>query len=269
MLLGRALPPLFRTVVMPPPLLFLAFWLVLGTPWATAFAVEPSTRGPTDEPLPTSRGFTAGFRAEFYELMHWRRDVRHFSTEWDRDKDEPVLQSTLGSSFSSAPSVGLSEPWRVVRVESQEARAKVLRNFQEENAKALEGYRGEQKRNYATLKLSGMKEAPVQLAVFCDESTTKGSRLGAKSMPEMRRYSVVSAITLFWLAARAVGLGVGWVSILDPMKLGEDLEVSSDWTLVGYLCVGWPKEDNETPELERLGWEKRNNPKEDLVVKSV
>jgi 5,6-dimethylbenzimidazole synthase len=76
-------------------------------------------------------------------------------------------------------------------------------------------------------------------------------------MPEMRRYSVVGAITQFWLTARAHGLGVGWVSILDPDRLNADLNISKDWVLVGYLCVGWPEEASDRPELEKAGWEDR------------
>ena len=110
---------------------------------------------------------------------------------------------------------------------------------------------------YAGLNLSGMRDAPVHLAVYCDEATDKGSGLGAKTMPEMRRYSVVGAINLFWLAARARGLGVGWVSILDQAQLAEDLTVSTDWRLVAYLCVGWPETNDTTPELETSGWDTR------------
>lgn len=104
-----------------------------------------------------------------------------------------------------------------------------------------------------------MREAPVQLAIYCDESTLKGRGLGAGTMPEMRRYSVVSAVMQFWLYARAEGIGVGWVSILDPVALSRDLDVPADWKLVGYLCVGYPEEANDTPELERAGWEERAN----------
>ena len=107
------------------------------------------------------------------------------------------------------------------------------------------------------LKLSGMTDAPVQLAMFCDESTDKGAGLGAGTMPEMRRYSVVGAITHFWLTARSYGLGVGWVSILDPGQLARDLRVPEGWALVAYLCVGWPEAVSDTPELERAGWEDR------------
>jgi 5,6-dimethylbenzimidazole synthase len=197
--------------------------------------------------------FSEAFRSELTELMRWRRDVRHFRTD---PVDAQVLQHCL-EAFLSAPSVGLSEPWRLVQLSSEAARHAALDNFQRANASALEGFGGDRAQLYSQLKLSGMREAPVQLAIFCDEDTGKGQGLGASTMPEMRRYSVVAAITQFWLVARAAGLGVGWVSILDPDQLARDLDVPEGWRLVAYLCVGWPDADHETPELERAGWEDR------------
>lgn len=197
--------------------------------------------------------FSEQFRQEFDQLMRWRRDVRHFRP----DPVEEAQLKRLLSTFGLAPSVGLSEPWRIVRVTSDAARAAAEQNFQQSNKKALSGFSGEKAKIYAGLKLSGMRDAPVQLAVFCDEETPKGSGLGAGTMPEMRRYSVVAAITQFWLAARAEGLGVGWVSILDPDRICRDLEVPENWRLVAWLCVGWPVENTDSPELEREGWEAR------------
>ncbi len=187
--------------------------------------------------------------------MRWRRDVRRFRPD---PVDEALLAEAFGA-FSLAPSVGLSEPWRLVRVESDAARAAALANFEVANAEALKGYSGDKAARYAGLKLSGMREAPVQLAIFSDEDTAKGAGLGRQTMPEMLRYSVVSALMLFWLAARARGLGVGWVSILDPDRLVRDLDIPQDWRLVAYLCIGWPQDSADRPELERLGWEDRND----------
>lgn len=185
--------------------------------------------------------------------MRWRRDVRRFRTD---PVDKGVLDRCLAS-FACAPSVGLSEPWRLVQLTSAAARAKALANFEQSNADALAGYSGDQAARYATLKLSGMAEAPVQFAIYCDDATEKGAGLGAATMPEARRYSVVGAIMQFWLTARAEGLGVGWVSVLDPARLNADLAVPPDWHLVAYLCVGWPEANSDTPELETLGWEAR------------
>ncbi len=136
--------------------------------------------------------FTDDFRAQFELLMRLRRDVRRFRTD---PVNEAVLTRCLDT-FRLAPSVGLSEPWRVIRVDSDAARAASLENFETANKQALAGYSGETAQRYSRLKLTGMQEAPVQLAVFCDDATDKGQGLGAGTMPEMHRYSVVSAITL-------------------------------------------------------------------------
>jgi 5,6-dimethylbenzimidazole synthase len=197
--------------------------------------------------------FSNDFQADLLRLMRRRRDVRRFRTD---PVDETLLRECLAT-FSLAPSVGLSEPWRIVRVQSEAARAAALANFEAANAAALDGYEGEKSCLYSSLKLSGMREAPVHLAVFCDETTPKGAGLGAQTMPEARRYSVAGAIAHVWLAARARGLGLGWVSILDPERLAQDLDIPQDWRLVAYLCLGWPETESDTPELELAGWERR------------
>jgi len=200
-----------------------------------------------------SQEFSPNFHHELDKLLGKRRDVRRFLTT---PVDEGLLSNCLDS-FAKAPSVGLSEPWRIVRVRSDAAHAAALGNFHTANANALDGYSGDKAKLYAGLKLSGMQDTPVQLAVFCDEDTDKGAGLGAGTMPEMRRYSVVSAIMQFWLVLRAHGLGLGWVSILDPEQLKQDLTVPAPWSLVAYLCIGWPEEFTKTPELELAGWETR------------
>ncbi len=197
--------------------------------------------------------FSQEFQKDLNDLMRWRRDVRRFRPD---PVDEVLLMRCLDT-FLLAPSVGLSEPWRIIRVKSDGARRAALENFNHANAQALAGYRGEQARLYSKLKLSGMQESPVHLAIFCAENTEKGAGLGAATMSETLRYSVVGAITQFWLTARAAGLGVGWVSILDPDLLSHDLDVPADWRFVAYLCVGWPQEESLTPELEQAGWETR------------
>lgn len=197
--------------------------------------------------------FTQPFRDQLAELFAWRRDVRRFRP----DPVAPELIQHLLDQTGLAPSVGLSEPWRFVMVESKAARAAALANFETANAEALDGYTGEKARRYASLKLSGMREAPVQIAIFCDQATAQGSGVGVQTMPEMRRYSVVCAVMQLWLAARAEGLGAGWVSILDPGRLSASLGVPDDWRLIAYLCLGWPEEEHRDTELERAGWEDR------------
>jgi 5,6-dimethylbenzimidazole synthase len=197
--------------------------------------------------------FSPAFREELADLMRWRRDVRRFRTD-------PVPEDLLArglQAFVLAPSVGLSEPWRILRIHTPRARAACLANYRDCNAEALDGFDGDRAATYSRLKLSGMVEAPVHLAVFCDDDTPKGHGLGAATMPETRAYSVVGAITHLWLALRAEGLGLGWVSILDRDRLTADLDVPANWRFIGYLCIGWPEEDDTVPELERAGWETR------------
>ena len=153
-----------------------------------------------------------------------------------------------------APSVGLSQPWRWVLVEDAGRRAAVRAGFEACNADALAS-QGARAGEYARLKLAGLDRAPVQLAVFVDPDPAQGGGLGRATMPEMAAYSAVLAVHTLWLAARAEGIGVGWVSILQPEAVRAALDVPERWRLVAYLCLGWPEADADTPELEREGWE--------------
>lgn len=204
-------------------------------------------------PTPRYRGFGHPFQAELAELLAWRRDVRHFR----RDPVPEAVVDRLLDLACLAPSVGNSQPWRFVDVASAERRGAIIANYQAANAEALGGYRGERAALYASLKLSGLQEAPVHFAVFCDETTGQGLGLGRKTMPETLRYSAVIAVHTLWLAARARGLGLGWVSILDPAAATQALDVPPDWSFVAYLCLGWPIEDQEQPELQQRGWQSR------------
>ena len=198
--------------------------------------------------------FDAAFRETFAELLAWRRDVRHF-----RPGEAPD-EATLAELFelaALAPSVGNCQPTRFVRVDDKARRALIRANFELANRDALAAYAGERATLYARLKLAGLRDAPIQIAVFCDEATEQGHGLGARTMLEARRYSTVCALHTFWLTARARGLGVGWVSILDPATIAELLDVLPAWTFIAYLCVGFPRQDHLIPELERAGWQRR------------
>jgi 5,6-dimethylbenzimidazole synthase len=197
--------------------------------------------------------FDEAFRARLVELLTWRRDVRRFRAD---ALPEGLLEHLLEIA-ALAPSVGLSQPWRFVLVEDAKRRAEVRANFERANAAALDAYEGEEAQSYARLKLAGLDEAPVHLAVFADPGTTQGRGLGRRTMPEMIEYSAVTAIHTLWLAARAEGVGLGWVSILDPAVVARSLEVPPEWSLVGYLCLGYPSQADDTPALERAGWERR------------
>ncbi|MEM9878497.1 MAG: 5,6-dimethylbenzimidazole synthase [Pseudomonadota bacterium] len=197
--------------------------------------------------------FTSTFKDEFDRLLHWRRDVRRFKTTPVPEAEIEYLLQAAGA----APSVGLSEPWRFVRVESQAARAAIRENYAASNAAALQRYSGADAEHYASLKLAGLDAAPVQLAVYCDDGDDKGKGLGQATMPQTRAYSTVCAIMQLWLAARTRGIGVGWVSILDVERVQVALQVPADWTFIAYLCIGYPQEEHSDAELERFGWEPR------------
>lgn len=196
--------------------------------------------------------FDDSFRDKLGELFAWRRDVRRF-------RREPVPDALLASLLDQvqlSPSVGHSQPWRWLKVDEPDRRSAVQASFSRCNADALAEYEGERAALYARLKLEGLREAPVQFAVFCDHATAQGHGLGRRTMPEMLDYSVVAAITQFWLAARAHGLGLGWVSILDPAEIATIVSAPPEWKLIGYLCLGYPEEEHEVPELVRAGWER-------------
>lgn len=211
----------------------------------------------------SSMQFDSKFREGLSQLFRWRRDVRRFRP----DPVAPDLIDHLLAQAASAPSVGLSQPWRWMLVQSAPARNAVKANFAAANSAALEGYAGQQRQSYARLKLEGLDTAPVQIAAFSDETTIQGAGLGTRTMPEMRRYSVVCAITQIWLAARAEGLGLGWVSILDPARLAADLDPPQGWHFVAYLCLGRPAEEHTDPELERAGWEHRRPGPESCLIR--
>ncbi len=197
--------------------------------------------------------FGADFRAQLLELFRWRRDVRKFR----RDPLPAGALERLLSVASLAPSVGLSEPWRFVIVDSEGNRQSIRACFERTNNEALRGYSGERAALYARLKLEGLSDAPCQLAVFADPATPQGHGLGRMTMPMTIEYSAVAAVNLIWLAARAEGIGMGWVSILDPAEVKGALDVPTEWTLIGYFCLGYPLAESDTPTLETDGWECR------------
>jgi 5,6-dimethylbenzimidazole synthase len=206
-------------------------------------------------------GFDHAFRARLRELLTWRRDVRRF-------RRDPLPDGALESLIELAclaPSVGLSQPWRFVIVEDGATRAAIRGNFEICNAEALAAQAPARASLYATLKLAGLDEAPGHLAVFADRSTAQGHGLGRQTMPEMIDYSAVTAVHTIWLAARAQGIGMGWVSILDPKAVATLLDVPAEWKFIGYFCLGYPQADETVPELEQSGWERRRLPSSVII----
>jgi 5,6-dimethylbenzimidazole synthase len=204
----------------------------------------------TEEPV-----FDDAFRQRFVELLAWRRDIREFLTD-------PLPEGTferLVEYARFAPSVGLSEPWRFVLVEDEARRDAVRRSFRQCNAEALACQEAARSGLYARLKLEGLSQAPVQFALFADPATPQGHRLGRATMPETAAYSAITAVYTLWLVARTWGLGLGWVSILDPAAVVAALDVPQDWTFLGYFCLGYPARIDGEPTLQRVGWEHRHD----------
>ncbi len=199
--------------------------------------------------------FGLAFQAELDALFRWRRDVRRFR----RDALPAGLLDRLLATANAAPSVGLSQPWRFVTVDDPARRAAVRADFEACNAAALTTQDETRVASYARLKLAGLEQAPCHVAVFVEPDPAQGHGLGRRTMPESVAYSAVIAVHTLWLAARAHGIGLGWVSILDPARIREVLEIPETWQLVAYLCVGYPEIEAITPELEREGWEKRRS----------
>lgn len=197
--------------------------------------------------------FDNTFRQHLRELFVWRRDVRRF-------RSDPLPKDAIDRLIETAclsPSVGLSQPWRFVTVDDAARRRAVIDNFRTCNADALNCYSGERAARYATLKLSGLEQAPGHLAVFADKASDIGHDLGRATMPETTEYSVVAAITAMWLSARAEGIGIGWVSILTPARIHAALDVPETWKFIAYLCIGYPEVECDQPELEQAQWERR------------
>lgn len=190
----------------------------------------------------------------FTDLVRWRRDVRRF-------KSDAVPETTIDQLLALAdlsPSVGNSQPWRIVRVKSQQVRSAMRQNFETANAAASIIYTDPQQRSdYLALKLAGFDAAPEHIAILSDHESDQGQGLGRQTMPEMLDYSCVSFVTTLWYAARAHGLGMGWVSILDPNAAKSLLSVPENWHLIAYLLIGYAQEHHLDPELERHGWQPR------------
>jgi 5,6-dimethylbenzimidazole synthase len=202
-----------------------------------------------------SRGpFSQEDRETLYRVIEARRDVRHFlPTPVPPD----VLRRILGAAHH-APSVGFMQPWNFILIASEATRRQVRACFLEQNREQLEQVPGpERKELYRRLKLEGILEAPLNVAVTCDRGRDAPFVLGRAPLPEADLFSTCLAVQNLWLAARAEGVGVGWVSILDRAATARLLGVPAGVELVAYLCVGYPIEFRPRPLLEEVGWKGR------------
>jgi 5,6-dimethylbenzimidazole synthase len=199
------------------------------------------------------RKFEASEQQLLEDIMRLRRDVRG-----NRFTNEPVQETDLERIMRAAllaPSVGFSQPWRFVDIRDQQTKAAVADVFKTENEKASQLFEDAKHSQYQQLKLEGITEAPINLAVFYQHP--QKAVLGQTSMPVAGQYSTICAIQNMWLMARALNIGMGWVSILDGKKVEQILGADDHHEFVAYLCIGHVDTFYDKPELETLGWEAR------------
>ena len=197
--------------------------------------------------------FSQSDQTSLAEIIFHRRDIRG-----NNFTNTPLPQDILDKILLAAqlaPSVGLSQPWEFVIIRDKDTRNLIAESHQVESELAKEKFPKSKQALYSQLKLEGIKEAPINIAVFYKPSTE--AILGKNSMPEMGEYSVVCAIQNMWLTARALNVGLGWVSILNPETVKATLNAPKENKLVAYLCLGYVKEFLDIPELETLNWHKR------------
>lgn len=205
--------------------------------------------------------FSAAEQQVIYRLFAARRDVRQFLPT---PVPAEVLRRILTAAHQ-APSVGFMQPWNFILVRDLEIRRQIKADFEKQNRREVERVPEARRQElYRQLKLEGILEAPLNLAVSCDRRRDAPFVLGRGPMPETDLFSTCLAIQNLWLAARAEGLGVGWVSILDRSRVETLLEFPAGVRLVAYLCLGYPTEFRPRPLLEEVGWKARL-PLADLV----
>jgi 5,6-dimethylbenzimidazole synthase len=205
--------------------------------------------------------FTVEARAAIYQAIFSRRDVR--GQFLPKAVPDEVL-SRIITAAHYAPSVGFMQPWNFLVVRSDEIKRKVHAAFADAHAEAAEMFEGDKRTTYKTLKLEGILESPVGICITCDRERTGPVVVGRTHMKTMDLYSSVCAVQNLWLAARAEGLGVGWVSIFNQAELQAALGIPKNITPIAYLCVGYVSHFYAKPELETAGWLPRL-PIEDLV----
>ena len=192
-------------------------------------------------------------------IMKNRRDVRGNNFLNKKIPDEDV--NLILEAGISAPSVGYSQPWKFVLIDDESIKEEIRQNFDIENEKAKEIFKD--KEIYKNLKLEGVKEAPINIAVLYENPNEP--TIGMTSMEKMGEYSVVCAVQNMWLMARALNIGLGWISILDEQKALSTLNAPKNTQLIAYLALGYVDEFYKEPELKTVKW-KEEKKLDDCVV---
>jgi 5,6-dimethylbenzimidazole synthase len=202
----------------------------------------------------THHGFPDEQREGLYRAIRERRDVR---SQFLPDPIAPEILARLLQAAHHAPSVGFMQPWDFLVIDSLQIKRAVKALYQQANAAAAGNYEGERAEQYRRLKLEGIVDSPINLCITCDRQRGGPHVLGRNTMLETDLFSTCLAVQNLWLAARAEGIGVGWVSIVDPALLAETLKLPTHVQPVAYLCLGYVSEFLPKPELEIAGWRSR------------
>jgi len=243
-----------------------------GRRLAAKSGTMPSTRMDTEARVrrpPTPEGFDHSRAAEraadpqgwrlgeeqisaIYDVIAKRRDIRRFRP----DPVPPQLVEKVLGAAHLAPSVGFMQPWRFIVIRDPATKAAVRRLAQRERLRQAPKF-GARAGHFLDQKIEGIVEAPVGICVCCDHGDPEIEVLGRGTIPQTDLYSTACAIQNLWLAARAEGLGVGWVSFYRPEDLRALLGLPERVDPVAYLCLGWPDERPPRPGLESSGWASR------------
>ena len=213
------------------------------------------------DPLVRADAFPHEDRQAVYRAIETRRDVR------DQFLPDPLPDDLVGRllhAAHSAPSVGFMQPWNFLLVRGEATRRAVHSAFLKANSEAADMFSGERQAQYRALKLEGIVNAPLSICVTCDPTRGGAVVLGRTHNPRMDAYSTVCAVQNLWLAARAEGVGVGWVSIFHDSDIRAILGIPAHVEIVAWLCVGFIDRLYGEPELAVKGWRQRL-PLEDLI----
>ena len=195
--------------------------------------------------------FSSQEKSGLYKAIYTRRDVRsHFIS---KPLSDEVLARILNAAHH-APSVGFSQPWNFVLIRDDVTKEKIKKSFEQEKIKSASDVDHQKKGKYLSLKLEGILESDVNICITYDPTKFGPFVIGRSSIPETGIYSVCCAVQNLWLAARAEGIGVGWVSILSIELLKEALSLPEHIIPIAYLCLGHVSEFAEKPDLENAKW---------------
>lgn len=204
--------------------------------------------------LIAAEAFSSDERAAVYRAIETRRDVR------DQFLPQPLPDDLIGrllNAAHSAPSVGFMQPWNFIVVRDEERRRQMFDIFQRANEEAALMFADAAQATYRSLKLEGILKAPVSICVTCDPTRAGKVVLGRTHNPRMDAFSTVCAVQNLWLAARAEGVGVGWVSIFHACDVKSLFGIPDHVEIIAWLCLGYVDQLYAEPELAVKGWRQR------------